>query len=73
MKQYECLNVPQVARKVAELTGTKIDRETWKYYCGVLRGSGRVSDTVDYIDGNDNDVIIFFGFDGHCWYVGIDE
>lgn len=73
MKQYQCRNVPQVANKVAELTGTLPDREAWKYYCNELRQSKRSSDTVDYEDGSGSDVIVFFGYDGKYWYVGIEE
>lgn len=73
MKQYQCENVPQVAHKIAELTETLPDRETWKKYCEDLKRNKRTSDTVDYIDGNGNDVVVFFGYDGKSWYVGIEE
>lgn len=72
MKQYQCRNVPQVANKVAELTGTKPDRKAWKYYCEELKRNRRTSDTVEYEDGDGNDISVFFGYDGQYWYVGIE-
>ncbi len=47
MNQHECANIQQVANKVAELTNTLPDRETWKYYCNELKKNKRTSDTVD--------------------------
>ena len=65
MKQYECENVVQVAHKVADLTNTRLDRQTWKEYCYEVKKDG--SSWFDYtafdFKGNEFDVSIFLGYD----------
>lgn len=67
MKLYECNSIPQVARKVAELTKTKLDRACWKEYCNHLKKQPHTTDTIDYIafddDGNEIDVTIELQYD----------
>lgn len=73
MIQYQCNNITQVAKKVAQLTNTIPDKEFWKFYCNKLKKNKDTSDVIDYIDGNGNDINIFFGWDGEYWYIGIEE
>ena len=64
-KQYECENVVQVAHKVAELTNTYLDCQTWNKYCEKVKKDG--SNWFDYraFDSHNNksDVSIFLGYD----------
>lgn len=75
-KQYECENVVQVAHKVADLTNTLIDRQTWKGYCDEVKRYG--STWIDYTafdtGGNEFDVSIFLGYDQQCrhYFVSVD-
>lgn len=75
-KQYECENVVQVAHKVADLTNTLIDRQTWKGYCDEVKRDG--SSWFDYTafdsGGNEFDVSIFLGYDQQCrhYFVSVD-
>lgn len=75
-KQYECENVVQVAHKVADLTNTLCDRETWKGYCDEVKRYG--STWIDYTafdtGGNEFDVSIFLGYDQQCrhYFVSVD-
>lgn len=75
-KQYECENVVQVAHKVADLTNTLCDRETWKGYCDEVKRDG--STWIDYTafdtGGNEFDVSIFLGYDQQCrhYFVSVD-
>lgn len=75
-KQYECENVAQVAHKVANLTNTLIDRQTWKGYCDEVKRDG--STWIDYTafdtGGNEFDVSIFLGYDQQCrhYFVSVD-
>lgn len=75
-KQYECENVVQVAHKVANLTNTLIDRQTWKGYCDEVKRDG--STWIDYTafdtGGNEFDVSIFLGYDQQCrhYFVSVD-
>ena len=65
LKQYECENVVQVAHKVAELTNTRLDSLSWKWYCDEVKKDG--SSWFDYTafdsDGNEFDVSIFLGYE----------
>ena len=76
IKQYECENVVQVAHKVAYLTNTRIDRQTWKEYCDEVKKDG--SSWFDYTafdsGGNEFDVSIFLGYDQQCrhYFVSVD-
>lgn len=66
-KQFECNNITQVARKIAELTNTAIDKDMVKYYCSAIKKSKQASDTFDYVafdeNGKEHDVTIWIGFD----------
>ena len=76
MKQYECGNVVQVAHKVADLTNTRLDRQTWKNYCYEVKKDG--SSWFDYtafdFKGNEFDVSIFLGYDQQSrhYFVSVD-
>ena len=76
MKQYECANVVQVAHKVADLTNTRLDRQSWKGYCYEVKKDG--SSWIDYTafdsDGNEFDVSIFLGYDQQSrhYFVSVD-
>ena len=76
MKEYECENVVQVAHKVADLTNTRLDRQTWKEYCYEVKKEG--SSWFDYTafdyKGNEFDVSIFLGYDQQIrhYFVSID-
>lgn len=75
-KQYECENVVQVAHKVADLTNTRLDRQSWKGYCDEVKKDG--SSWFDYTafdsGGNEFDVSIFLGYDQQCrhYFVSVD-
>lgn len=75
-KQYECENVVQVAHKVADLTNTRLDRQSWKGYCDEVKKDG--SSWFDYTafdsGGNEFDVSIFLGYDQRCrhYFVSVD-
>lgn len=78
MKLYECNNIPQVARKVAELTATKVDKATWRYYCNELKRNNRNTDTIDYIsfiEGEEIDVAIMLQYDSQTkqYLVGVED
>ena len=76
MKQYECENVVQVAHKVADLTNTRLDRQSWKWYCDEVKKDG--SCWFDYtafdFKGNECDVSIFLGYDtqNRHYFVSVD-
>ena len=76
MKEYECENVVQVAHKVADLTNTRLDRQTWKEYCYEVKKDG--SSWFDYTafdyKGNEFDVSIFLGYDQQIrhYFVSVD-
>ena len=78
-KQYVCNNVTQVAKKIAELTNTAIDKETIKQYCYTLKKEKKTSDTFDYIAFDENekehDVTIWLGYDYSTkeWFVSVIE
>lgn len=75
-KQYECENVVQVAHKVADLTNTRLDRQSWKWYCDEVKKDG--SSWFDYTafdsGGNEFDVSIFLGYDQQSrhYFVSVD-
>ena len=75
-KQYECANVVQVAHKVADLTNTRLDRQSWKGYCYEVKkdGSSRFDYTAFDSVGNEFDVSIFLGYDQQSrhYFVSVD-
>ena len=76
MKQYECKNVMEVAFRVAEMTNTCLDCQTWAEYCDEVKKDG--SSWFDYTafdsHGNEFDVSIFLGYDYQCqhYFVSVD-
>ena len=78
-KQYVCNNVIQVAKKIAELTNTAIDKETIKQYCYTLKKEKKTSDTFDYTAFDENekehDVTVWLGYDYSTkeWFVSVIE
>ena len=76
MNQCECKNVMEVAFRVAEMTNTCLDCQTWDEYCKEVKKDG--SSWFDYtafdFKGNECDVSIFLGYEqqsGH-FFVSVD-
>ena len=75
-KQYECENVVQVAFRVAEMTNTYLDCQTWDEYCKEVKKVG--SSWFDYTafdsKGNECDVSILLGYDHQSrhYFVSVD-
>ena len=76
MKQYECENVVQVALRVAELTNTCLDCQTWEPYCEEVKkdGSSWFNYTAFDFKGNECDVSIFLGYEQESqhYFVSVD-
>jgi hypothetical protein len=81
MKQYECFNATQVAKKVCELCNLKYtqdERKIWIEYCKEIKKSRYVSDYIDYEKYEEDeikDVSIFLGYDRNTetFLVGVEE
>ena len=75
-KQYECENVVQVAFRVAEMTNTYLDCQTWEEYCKEVKKVG--SSCFDYTafdsKGNKCGVSILLGYDHQSrhYFVSVD-
>ena len=75
-KQYDCKNVMQVAFRVAEMTNTYLDCQTWDKYCKEVKKDG--SSWIDYtafdFKGNECDVSILLGYDQQTrqYFVSVD-
>lgn len=74
--QYECENFMQVAHKVAELTNTYLDYQTWSKYCDVVQKDGLTKFDYTAFDScrNEFDVSIFLGYEHHShhYFVSVD-